>query len=141
MNDVSARLIPGNNSNVIFNHLRLFPGIMAAGESTADYIIWGSYPGQNQVIFDGMTLFNSYGINDDIGRVNPLMVKNIEVFKGGFGVDVGDRIGGVVLVDGKSGNMNEVDGKISVSNEIANGYISIPMFSGTTTMQLAGRGS
>jgi hypothetical protein len=141
LNDVSTRLIPGNNTNMIFNHLRLYPGIMAAGESTADFIIWGSYPGQNQVVFDGMTLFNSYGINDDIGRVNPLMVKNIEVHKGGYNVDVGDRIGGVVLVDGKSGNLNEIDGMVSVSNEMANAYLSIPVFNKTTTLQLAGRKS
>ena len=141
LNDAATTLIPGNNTNMIFNHLRLYPGIMAAGESTSDFIIWGSYAGQNQMIYDGITLFNSYGINDDIGRVNPLMIKNIEVHKGGYNVDVGDRIGGVILVDGKSGNRNNVDGKISISNEMANAYLSIPLFKRSSTLQIAGRKS
>lgn len=141
INDVSTRLVPGNNTNALFNHLRLYPGIMAAGEALSDFIIWGSYPGQNQVVFDGITLFNSYGIYDDLGRVNPLLIKNIEVYKGGYNVDVGDRIGGVILMDGRSGNRNEVDGKISVSSEMANAYISIPLFNKSSTLQLAGRKS
>jgi hypothetical protein len=141
LNNVSARLIPGNNTNMIFNHLRLYPGIMAAGESTADLIIWGSYNGQNHTIFDGITLFNSYGISEGIGRVNPLLVKNMEVYKGGYNVYVGDRIGGVVLIDGKTGNVNEVDGVISLSTELANAYLTIPLFKGSSTLQLAGRKS
>ena len=71
LNDIASNLVPGNGSNLIFNTLRLYPGVSASGESTSDYIIWGSYPGENNIVFDGVTLFHSRGINDGIGRVNP----------------------------------------------------------------------
>lgn len=138
-NNINNKLVPGLSNNLIFNYLRLYPGVMASGESIADFVIWGTYAGQNQVIFDGITLFNSWGINDDIGRINPYMIKNVEVFKGGYNVPFGDRIGGVVLIDGKSGNRKEVTGAVSLTNQLASGHLSIPVFNQSSVLQMAGR--
>jgi len=138
-NDINNNLIPGLSNNLIFNNLRLYPGIMAAGESIADFVIWGSYAGQNHVIYDGISLFNSWGINDDIGRVNPYMIKNVEVYKGGYNVQYGDRIGGVVLIDGKSGNRKKAEGKLSLTNQLVSAYLNIPMFNHSSTLQIGWR--
>jgi hypothetical protein len=138
-NDINNSLVPGLSNNVIFNNLRLYPGIMAAGESIAGFVIWGSYAGQNHVTYDGISLFNSWGINDDMGRVNPYMVKNVEVYKGGYSAAYGDRIGGVVMIDGKSGNPNQVDAKASITNQLGTAYLNIPMFNKTASLQVAGR--
>lgn len=138
-NDINNSLMPGLSNNLIFNNLRLYPGIMAAGESIADFVIWGSYAGQNHVTYDGISLFNSWGINDDMGRVNPYMVKNVEVYKGGYSAAYGDRIGGVVLIDGKMGNPNQVDVRASLTNQLGSAYLNVPMFNKTSTLQIAGR--
>jgi hypothetical protein len=138
-NDINNSLMPGLSNNLIFNNLRLYPGIMAAGESIADFVIWGSYAGQNHVTYDGISLFNSWGINDDMGRVNPYMVKNVEVYKGGYSAAYGDRIGGVVLIDGKTGNPNQIDARASLTNQLGSAYLNVPMFNKTSTLQIAGR--
>lgn len=138
-NDINNSLMPGLSNNIIFNNLRLYPGIMAAGESIADFVIWGSYAGQNHVTYDGISLFNSWGINDDMGRVNPYMVKNVEVYKGGYSATYGDRIGGVVLIDGKTGNPNQIDASVSLTNQLGSAYLNVPMFNKTSTLQIAGR--
>ena len=138
-NDIANNLVPGNSDNLIFNNLRMYPGVMAAGESITDYVIWGSFAGQNHVIFDGITLFNSWGINDDIGRVNPYMVKNVNLYKGGYNVPYGDRVGGVIMIDGRSGDREKPALGISLSNQLANGYINIPLFNNQASLQLAGR--
>ncbi|MEM9673683.1 MAG: carboxypeptidase-like regulatory domain-containing protein [Bacteroidota bacterium] len=137
--DVNNNLVPGISHNLIFNNLRLYPGIMAAGEPIADFVIWGSYAGQNHIIYDGISLFNSWGINHDIGRVNPHMIKNMEVYKGGYNVPIGDRIGGVVLVDAKAGDREQIRSDVSISNQLASAYLNIPIFSGSSALQLAGR--
>ena len=137
--DINNNLVPGLSDNLIFNNLRLYPGIMAAGESISDFVIWGSYAGQNHVIYDGITLFNSWGVNDDMGRVNPYMIKNVEVYKGGYNVQHGDRIGGVVLMDAKSGNRNSFGSEISLTNQLANAYLNIPLLNNRATLQVAGR--
>lgn len=139
LNDVGNNLVPGLSDNLVFNNLRQYPGIMAAGESIADFVIWGSYAGQNHVIYDGISLFNSWGINDDMGRVNPFMIKHVEVYKGGYNVAYGDRVGGVVLIDGKSGNPNEFEAGLSLTNQLVSGYLSIPLFNGSSSLQMAGR--
>jgi len=141
MNDVSNQLIPGQNVNAVFNNIKMYPGITSSGESLSDYLIWGSYIGQNLTLFDDITIFNSWGINDDIGRINPLMVRNIEVFKGGYAADYGDRVGGLIRIDGRQGNYNRPSGQINVSNQLAMGHLSVPLFNKSSVLQLAGRQS
>ncbi len=139
LNDVGNNLVPGLSNNLIFNNLRQYPGIMAAGESIADFVIWGSYAGQNHVIYDGISLFNSWGVNDDMGRVNPYMIKHVEVYKGGYNVPYGDRVGGVVLMEGKSGNRNALEVGANLTNQLLSGYVNVPMFNHSASLQLAGR--
>lgn len=141
INDINNRLMPGSSVNLIFNNLRLFPGIMASGEAIGDYVIWGSYSGQNNVIFDGITLFNSWGIQDDIGRINPFMVKNVSVHKGGYNVPHGDRVSGVVEIEGREGNRENFEANFGVNNQIANLYINVPLFQNSSSLQLSGRQS
>ncbi len=141
MNDVSNQLIPGQNINAVFNNIKMFPGITSSGESLSDYLIWGSYSGQNLTLFDDIVIFNSWGINDDIGRINPLMVRNIEVFKGGYGADYGDRVGGLIRIDGKQGDTSRPTGEINISNQLAMMHVSVPLLQGSSVLQVAGRQS
>lgn len=139
LNDVGNNLVPGLSDNLVFNNLRQYPGIMAAGESIADFVIWGSYAGQTHVVYDGISLFNSWGINDDMGRVNPYMIKHVEVYKGGYNVPYGDRVGGVVLIDGKSGNTNNPEANVSLTNQLFSTYLNVPLFQGSSSLQVATR--
>ncbi len=140
-NDITQTLIPGGSNNWMFNYMRLYPGIMAAGESVSDYIIWGSYSGQNHIIFDGITLFNSISVSNEIGRVNPSIIKSLDVYNGGYNVDIGDRTGGVLLINGKSGNKTKASGNVSLNNQVANIYFDLPLFKKTSSLQLSARKS
>lgn len=141
LNDINNQLIPGQGYNLIFSKLRLYPGIMASGEAIADYVIWGSYAGQNHIIYDDITIYSNWGINDDIGRINPYMVKNVEVHKGGYNVPFGDRIGGVVLISGRNGNRRRITSRVNINNELAGAYLNLPVFNQSSTLQIAGRKS
>lgn len=127
VNQKIATFLPGNNSNAIFNMLRLQAGILAAGEQSKDFIIWGSYKGQTHIVFDGMTLFSASSLYDDIGSVNPLIVKDIEVHKGAYQVDIGDRVGGFVNISSFNGNKNKFGARLNLSSEIANAFVNIPI--------------
>lgn len=127
LNHHLVSLLPGNNSNTIFNLLRLQPGVLATGEQTNDYSIWGSQKGQTQILYDGITVFNIGSYNDNVGAINPLMVKDIEVLKAGYNVHIGDRVGGVVNITGKSGNAQKLSGNIQLNQLISSGNINIPI--------------
>ena len=137
--DIATTTVPGDGNNLLFNYVRLYPGVLASGESISEYSMWGSYPGQNQVLFDGITLFNSSGLNDNIGRVNPTMVKQINVFKAGYNVEFGDRVGGIMLIEGKEGNRDSIEAQLNLSTQVANTYLNIPLFHKSSNLQISGR--
>jgi len=127
LNHQIAQFLPGNGDNSIFNLLRLQPGILAAGEQSNDLVIWGSYEGQSQVLFDGFTLFGMKNFNDNISAVNPLMAKDIQVLKGAYGADQGGRVGGLVNITGLDGDLNQARLKLSLNNMTLNGLLSVPV--------------
>lgn len=133
-----ARFLPGQGDNSVFNLIRLMPGIQAAGEQTEDLLIWGSYEGQNLVTFDEFTLFGLKNYNDNISVVNPFLVKNIDILKGGFGARYGNRVGGVINITGKNGNMQKPVFSLNINPTTLNGMAEIP-FGGKSSLQLAYR--
>lgn len=127
LNHNIATFLPGNNNNTLFNLLRLQPGILATAEYNSDFNIWGSYRGQNLIKFDGITLFSASSLNNEIGAINPLIVKDVEVYKSGYNVDKGDRIGGVIQLTGNNGSNREFYGNINLNNQTINGILNIPI--------------
>ncbi len=127
VNHKLASFLPGNVDNTIYNLLRLQAGIMAAGEQTQDYSIWGSYKGQTLVLYDNIPLFNISSFNDNISVINPLIVKDIEIIKGGYNVGFSNRVGGVVNISGKNGNFEHFVDHFNINNQTFNGFINIPI--------------
>ena len=127
LNHKVAFFLPGFGDNSVFNLLRLMPGILASGESTNELIIWGSYAGQSQVLFDGFTIFGLKNFNDNISTFNPLMAKDIEVMKGGYDARYGERVGGIVNITGVNGNMKDPSFSVTLNNMTLNGMVSIPI--------------
>ncbi len=120
INHKIARFIPGNGDNSVFNLLRLQPGILASGEQSSEMIIWGSYEGQSQVNFDGITLFGLKNYNDNISTVNPYMAKDIRINKGGFDATMGERVGGIVDITGTEGNKQKAGMSLNINNMTMN---------------------
>ena len=127
LNHKIAFFLPGFGDNSVFNLLRLMPGILASGETTNDLVIWGSYSGQSQVLFDGFTIFGLKNFNDNISSFNPLMAKDIEVLKGGFDARYGERVGGIVNITGKNGNIKHPSFSVMLNNMTLNGIVEIPI--------------
>ena len=127
LNHKVANFLPGFGDNSVFNLLRLMPGILASGESTNDLIIWGSYAGQSQVLFDNFTIFGLKNFNDNISSFNPLMAKDIEVLKGGYDARYGERVGGIVNITGKNGNLERPSFSVTINNMTLNGMVEIPI--------------
>lgn len=133
-----ADFLPGNGDNSVFNLLRLQPGVVAAGELSNDLIIWGSYEGQSRVLFDGFPIFGLKNYNENISAVNPFLVQDIKVFKGGFSPQYGGKAGGIVDITGVEGAKESPDIRFSLNNLTMNGFLSVPLV-GKTSFIMAGR--
>ena len=128
LNTNISHYLPGQGDNSVFHQIRLMPGIQAAGEQSTDLLIWGSYEGQSLVTFDGFTLFGLKNYNDNISVVNPFLVKTIEILKGGFDSKYGNRVGGIVNIIGKNGNLQKPVFSLNINQTTLNGMVEIPMF-------------
>lgn len=128
LNHQVANFLPGFGDNSVFNLLRLQPGILASGEQTNELIIWGCYEGQSKVVFDGFTVYGLKNFNDNISTFNPLMAKDIEVYKGGYDARFGERAGGIVNITGRNGNTENTSFTVDVNNMTLNGMVEIPLF-------------
>jgi hypothetical protein len=127
LNHATAKKLPGNGDNSVFNFLRLKPGILAAGEQSSDLIIWGGYEGHSKVLFDGFTLFGLKNFNDNIGAVNPYMVKDIVVLKGAYGAEYGERVGGIVDITGIGGDKLSPNLNMNINNMTMSAMASLPI--------------
>jgi hypothetical protein len=127
LNHKIAYYLPGYGDNSVFNLLRLQPGILAAGEQSADLMIWGGYAGQSQVLFDGFTLFGMKNFNDNISAINPYMAKDIKVFKGAFGAEYGEKVGAIADIRGADGNRMKPAFQLVLNNMTLNAFASVPL--------------
>lgn len=127
LNHKIAGFLPGYGDNSVFNLMRLMPGILASGEHTSEQIIWGSYAGQSEVLFDGYTVFGIKNFNDNISSFNPLLAKSIEIYKGGYDARFGGRVGGIINIIGKNGNPQKFGATLTINNMTLNGLVEIPV--------------
>ncbi|MDU1905468.1 MAG: carboxypeptidase-like regulatory domain-containing protein [Dysgonomonas sp.] len=127
INHQVAKYIPGSIDNSVFNLMRMMPGVRASGEPSEDLIVWGSNAGDSKITYDGYTLFGIKNYNDHIGSVNPYMVKDIRIMKGGYSANQGGRIGAISEITGIDGDFNSPSVKATISNYSANLFASAPL--------------
>jgi len=87
----------------VFRMLQLVPGISYT-ENAQGMSIRGGASDQNLVLFDGQVLYNlshCYGL---VSAVNPNVIKDLQVYKGGYDSRFGERVSGIVDITGKTGN-------------------------------------
>lgn len=127
LNHKIVDFLPGNGDNSVFEILRMQPGIAASNEQTDRVIIWGSYDGETQVLFDKITLWGLKNSFQNIGDINPLMAKYINVEKGGYDSQYDGRVGGFVNIIGKNGNKIKPAFNLMLSNVTANASLELPL--------------
>ncbi|MFB6340723.1 TonB-dependent receptor plug domain-containing protein [Saccharicrinis sp. FJH62] len=127
LNQKIAGFIPGGLNNSVYNILRLQPGIKGSVDHNQSLSIWGSAHGQNQTKFDGMTIYNLNSYSDYFNSVNPLLIKDINIYKGGYGSNQGNRVGGIIEINGIDGNYNKPGFELYADNLSLNAMVSIPM--------------
>jgi len=87
----------------------------------------GSYQGQNLVRFDNMTLFSISSFDDNQSVIHPLMIKEIDIQKGGFDAETANCVGGLVTITGKNGDTKNLQANINLNNQAVSGYLNIPI--------------
>ena len=124
----NVAMLPNLGENDVLRSLQLLPGIQGGNTGSAGLYIRGGTPDQNQIIFDGITLYQTDHFYGFVSSLNALAVKDIQVYKGGIPARFGGRINSVINVTGKNGDMNKT--RISIyTNQLSSGFsLEQPLF-------------
>ncbi len=98
--------LPNYGETDVFRALQLLPGISSI-ENSSQLNIRGGSADQNLVLFDGFTLYNLDHFFGLFSALNPNVIKNIQVYRGGFDSRYGERVSGIVDITGKNGNQQK----------------------------------
>lgn len=101
-------------------YLQVMPGVVFTGDQGGELYIRGGSPIQNKVLLDGMTIYKAFHSIGLFSVFETDIIRNADVYTGGFGAEYGGRISSVMDITTRDGNKQRVAGKIGVSTFGAN---------------------
>lgn len=96
-------------------YLQVIPGVIFTGDQGGQLYIRGGAPIQNKVLLDGMIIYNPFHSIGLFSIFDTDIIRNAEVFTGGFGAEFGGRISSVMDITTRDGNKNRLSGKVGAS--------------------------
>ena len=119
--------IPNLGEKDVFRTLQLLPGVSGTNESSSGLYIRGGTPDQNLVLLDGFTVYHVDHFYGFFSAFNSDVIKDIQLFKGGFPAEYGGRISSVMDLTGKTGNSNNLSLSAGLSLLSANATVEVPI--------------
>jgi len=116
-------------------YLQVLPGVIFTGDQGGQLYIRGGSPIQNKVLLDGMIIYNPFHSIGLFSVFDTDIMRNAEVFTGGFGAEYGGRISSVMNITTRDGNKKRMAGKVSASTFGAKLLLEGPIKKQTNTSQ------
>ncbi len=91
----------------VVKSLLLLPGVSNAGEGSSGFNVRGGAVGQNLILLDEATIYNSSHLFGLFSVFNPDAIKNLKLYKGGIPAKYGGRVSSVLEIFQKDGNSKE----------------------------------
>ena len=96
-------------------YLQVIPGVVFTGDQGGQLYIRGGAPIQNKVLLDGMIVYNPFHSIGLFSVFDTDIIRNAEVFTGGFGAEYGGRVSSIMDITTRDGNKKRISGKIGGS--------------------------
>ncbi len=118
----------------------MLPGVSSLSEGSSGLYVRGGGGGeQNLILVDGIPVYN---INHLLGLfyiLNPDIVENISLYKGGFPARFGGRLSSVVDISLQDGNPEKIGGSFSVGLIASKLNLEGPLAGNGTTFNISFR--
>jgi hypothetical protein len=108
-------------------YLQVLPGVIFTGDQGGQLYIRGGSPIQNKVLLDGMIIYNPFHSIGLFSVFETDILRNAEVYTGGFGAEYGGRISSIMDITTREGNKRRLAGKVSTSTFGANLLLEGPL--------------
>lgn len=99
----------------IAQYLQVLPGVVFTGDQGGQLYIRGGSPVQNKVLLDGMIIYNPFHSIGLFSVFETDIIKNADVYTGGYNANHGGRISAVMDVTTRDGNQKRLTGKVGAS--------------------------
>lgn len=96
-------------------YLQVLPGVVFSGDQGGQLYIRGGTPVMNKVLLDGMIIYNPFHSIGLFSVFDTDILRNADVYTGGFSAEYGDRISSVMDITTRDGNKKRITGKLSGS--------------------------
>ena len=108
-------------------YLQILPGVTFTGDQGGQLYIRGGAPIQNKVLLDGMIIYNPFHSIGLFSVFDTDIIRNADVYTGGFGAEYGGRVSSIMKLTTKDGNKKRLSGKISASPFVAKLMLEGPL--------------
>ncbi len=105
--------------NDVVGAFSVTPGVVTTGDQGGQLYVRGGTPIQNKILLDGMTIYTPFHSIGFFSIFETELVKNVDIYTGGFDSRYGGRISSVMDITYRDGNRKEFGGKVSVSPFLA----------------------
>lgn len=130
-------VIAGEND--VLKTLQFLPGIKQSQEGTAGINVRGGSPDQNQILLDGVPVYNTSHLFGFLSVFNSDALSHVKMYKGGIPARYGGRLSSVLDISMKEGNMKHPEGTFSISPIAGRITIEGPIKEDTASFILSGR--
>jgi hypothetical protein len=88
----------------VLKGLTMLAGVQTVSELSSGFNVRGGNTDQNLILVNGTPVFNSSHLFGFLSLINPDVVEDVRLFKGGIPAKLGERVSSVMEVDFKEGN-------------------------------------
>ncbi len=108
-------------------YMQIIPGVVFTGDQGGQLYIRGGSPIQNKVLLDGMTIYSPFHSIGLFSVFDSDIIKNTDVYTGGFGAQYGGRISSIMDIKTIDGNKKQLGGKFSANTFGAKLFLEGPL--------------
>lgn len=130
INPKSLTSLPSLGELDVFRSLQFLPGISGTNETSSALSIRSSPSSHNLVLFDGFTIYRLDHFFGVFSAMNADAIRDIQVYKGGYGAKYGGRISGVVDMAGNTGSFVDPNYSLGINLLSAKFNANVPLASG-----------
>ena len=109
-------------------YLQVLPGVVFTGDQGGQLYIRGGSPIQNKVLLDGMIVYNPFHSIGLFSVFDTDIMRNADIYTGGFGAQYGGRISSIMDITTRDGNKNRLSGKVATSSFGSKLMLEGPLF-------------
>jgi hypothetical protein len=140
INITSFRLMPTSmGESDITKSVLLIPGVNSVGEGSAGFNVRGGSADQNLILLYGAPVYNSSHFFGFFSAINPDIIKDVTLYKGGIPGRYGGRLSSVLDIIPRDGNRREFKGNTGISPVTAHFVVEGPVREDTVYYLIAGR--